>query len=157
MVHNDSKRYKLRVLIVTVSTSRTLDSDVSGVSIEKRFRNEGIATERTICRDDEDAIIGTLLSRNDFDVYVFVGGTGPSRLDVTVESLRKVSRKEISGFGELFRQKSNNQMAYLSNATLLLKGEKQIYCIPGSPDATEVAYPIISSFINHLYTELTKE
>jgi molybdopterin biosynthesis enzyme MoaB len=52
-----------------------------------------------------------------------VGGTGPSRLDVTVESLRKVSRKEISGFGELFRQKSNNQMAYLSNATLLLKGE----------------------------------
>lgn len=157
MVHRDDKRYKLRILVVTVSTSRTLETDISGRSLKEKFARHKYEVSRMICKDDEDEILNSYFSNKDYDVYVFVGGTGPGRLDVTTESLKRIAQKEITGFGELFRLKSSDQLAFISNASLFTRGMKQIYCIPGSPDATELAFSIISSLMNHLHHELVKE
>lgn len=157
MVHEKNQKYKLRILVNTVSTSRTLETDETGKLLQNLFQDNQHDVSRVICKDDENEIKLSLRSNSNYNVYIFVGGTGPSRRDVTVETIRKISGKEIIGFGELFRSKSNDMFAYISNASLFINGKKQIYCIPGSPEAVTVSFPIISSFMNHLHHELIKE
>jgi len=157
MVHKSDARYHLRIGITVVSSTRSLENDVSGLSLERKISEDGYAVTRTLCRDDEDEILGRLLDFRDRDVIIFVGGTGPSRKDVTYLTLKKVAEKEVFGFGELFRSKSENILAYLSDASLFIVRRKQIYCIPGSPDAVEYAWKIIKAIMNHVYEEVHKE
>ncbi|MGC8561873.1 MAG: MogA/MoaB family molybdenum cofactor biosynthesis protein [Thermoplasmata archaeon] len=157
MVHKTEPDRKFNILIAVVSTSRTLKSDVSGDALKEAFLARNHSVEKVICKDDEVEIRETFESNPDHDIFIFVGGTGPSRKDVTVQSLRKIADKEMVGFGELFRKESNEIFAYLSNSTLLIKDRKQVYCIPGSPDATSIAFSLINSIMGHIYHELNKE
>jgi molybdenum cofactor biosynthesis protein B len=79
---------------------------------------------------------------SDADVIITSGGTGLASKDVTIESVTPLFDKEIPGFGELFRFKSIGQIGssvILSRAAAgLLKG-KVIFCVPGSPNAVELA------------------
>lgn len=157
MVHKAEQEKKFSILIVVVSTSRTAESDTSGDSLLNAFRERGHTVEKVICKDDEAQIRATFESNPGNDIFIFVGGTGPSRKDVTPQSLRKISDKEMVGFGELFRKESDETFAYLSNSTLFIKDRKQMYCIPGSPDATAIAFSLITSIMGHIYHELNKE
>jgi molybdenum cofactor biosynthesis protein B len=157
MVHREGTNKKLKILIVTVSTSRTVDTDTSGENLKKEFIKDSHRVDKLVCKDDEEQIVNAYYSNRDHDVFIFVGGTGPSSKDVTVQALRKISEKEMVGFGELFRSESHERFAYLSNSTLFIKDSKQLYCIPGSPDATVLAHSIVDSIMGHLYHELTKE
>jgi len=76
-------------------------------------------------------------------VVVTMGGTGPARSDVTVEALRPLFRKELEGFGCIFRMLSYSEAgsaAYLSNATAGLVGDVLVYLLPGSPGAVRMAF-----------------
>ena len=157
MVHGEGPERKLKIIIVTVSTSRTDETDVSGDNLRQDFAKNSNSVERIVCKDDEEQIVNAFYSNLDNDVFIYVGGTGPSRRDVTVHSLSKIAEREMVGFGELFRSESHDRFAYLSNSTLFIKNRKQLYCIPGSPDATRVAFSIINSVMGHLYEELYKE
>ncbi len=157
MVHKNDARYPLKILIVTVSATRTSRTDTSGDNIKRLFEDAGYKTEKVIVRDDETEILRSYFCNIDFDVYVFVGGTGASKFDLTVESLRKIATKKMEGFGELFRSKSSEDFAYMSDASLFTRGRQQLYCVPGSPDAIGIAFSTISSLMNHIHHELTKE
>jgi molybdenum cofactor biosynthesis protein B len=157
MVHKDATEPKLNILVITVSTSRNEKTDVSGENLREEFSKDLHSVDKVMCGDDEMGILDAFLSHPEKDVFIFVGGTGPSRRDVTVETLRKISTKEMAGFGEMFRVESRERLAFLSNATLFLKGKKQIYCVPGSPDAVRLAHSIIGSVMGHIYNELNKE
>ncbi|MEL9914445.1 MAG: MogA/MoaB family molybdenum cofactor biosynthesis protein [Thermoplasmatales archaeon] len=157
MVHKSDKKYKLKICVVTVSTTRTLETDVSGRNLENKFIEEGYSVTRTICSDDEIMILDRLVYCKDSDIIVYVGGTGPSKKDLTYHTLSEIADKEIIGFGELFRSRSKVPLSYLSNASLFLRGTQQIYCIPGSPDATDLAFEIMREIIDHVYEELHKE
>ncbi len=147
----------MKILIVTVSSSRTEETDSSGENLRVAFANEGHEVDKVVCKDDEGQIIEMYSSNRDRDVFIYVGGTGPSRKDVTVQSLRNISEKEMVGFGELLRSESRERFAYLSNSTLFIKDKKQIYCVPGSPDASTLVHSIITSLMGHVYHELQKE
>ncbi len=72
------------------------------------------------------------------DVAVFVGGTGVSPDDLTIESLRPYFERELEGFGEVLRETSYDSIgsaAMLTRATAGLSSGKLIVCLPGSPDA----------------------
>ena len=157
MVHKEEQDRKLNILIVVVSTSRTAESDTSGDALLKAFRGRGHSVRKVICSDDEAQIREAFESNPGNEIFIFVGGTGPSRKDVTVQSLRKIANKEMIGFGEMFRKESGQVLAYLSNSTLLIKDRMQIYCIPGSPDATSTSFTLINSIMGHVYHELNKE
>ncbi|MEM0136280.1 MAG: molybdopterin-binding protein [Thermoplasmatales archaeon] len=157
IVHKTENNKNLKILVGVVSTSRTDKTDISGETLMNAFLQDGHNVNRIVCKDDEVQIINAFESNQDYDIFIFVGGTGPSRKDVTVQSLRKIAEKEMVGFGEMFRLESRNRLAYLSNATLFVKNRKQIYCIPGSPDATAIAHTLIDSVMGHLYHELNKE
>ena len=154
-IHHEEHEYNLRYRIITVSSTRTLDTDISGDKMESYIGNN---SSRSLIRDDEKEILSEFfLNYSDSDVFIYIGGTGVSRLDRTSLALRKIGDKEMPGFGELFRQKSGGVFPYLSDASLFIYRTKIIFTLPGSADAQEVAYSIIKEIVPHLYHEITKE
>lgn len=87
------------------------------------------------------------------DVLVFLGGTGVSPRDLTIETVRPFFEKELEGFGELLRSVSFRKLgaaAMLSRATAGVAGGKLFLCLPGSPDAARVALRSFGREIPHV-------
>ena len=84
---------------------------------------------------------------------VFIGGTGVSPDDVTVETVAPFLEKELTGFGELLRSISYRKIggaALLTRATAGTIGGKLIVCVPGSPDAVKTAFRSFISEFPHI-------
>jgi len=132
----------VKIAVLTISDTRTLEDDVSGQTLSDRIAEAGHAlSARKIVRDDVRAIrhvIRDWANRNDVDVMITTGGTGLTGNDVTVEAVRPLFDKEIDGFGTLFHMISFPKIGtstIQSRATAgILKG-KYIFCLPGSPGA----------------------
>ena len=132
-----------------------MENDESG-SIMERFI--GNRTSRGLVKDDEVMILSEFFKNyENTDVYIFIGGTGVSRLDQTSRSIRKIADREVPGFGQLFREKSGGIFPYISDASLFIYKKKIIFTLPGSEDAQKIAFGIINNLVNHLYHEINKE
>jgi len=143
----------LRFGIAVVSTSRSeminrgsSVSDVSGDLIVKFLVEAGHrVVDRSIIPDEPERIrdwFKSCIRDPEIDVLVTSGGTGISKSDVTIETVRGSLDKELSGFGEIFRMLSYEDMgsaAFITRALAGTIGEKAIFCIPGSPSAVELA------------------
>ncbi len=153
--HNFGKQRKMKIHIIVVSSSRTLDDDESGKSLMEHFKNHHVSI--SLCRETYSEIFKSIACSLDNDVIITTGGTGPSPRDVTVQTLTKISEKELRGFGELFRMKSSKDISFFSNASLFIIGNTQIYCLPGSVDSVKIGAEIIDKFMYHVFHELHKE
>ena len=154
-IHHEDKTYSLRYSIVTVSTSRTMENDRSGTIMEELLENKA---SRGLVKDDEVMILSDLfMNYGSTDVFIYIGGTGISRLDQTSMAIRKIADREVPGFGQLFREKSGGIFPYISDASLFIYRKKIIFTVPGSEDAQKIAYEIINGMANHLYHEINKE
>lgn len=149
--HRSDAVARLSFVVVTVSTSRfraganERETDVAGdVACEEVARGGHFLAGRTLVSDDLKMIqreVRRFLSGKS-DVLILTGGTGLSKSDVTVESVRPFFEKEMEGFGELVRRLSYNEIgsaAILSRMTAGVAGGKLILCLPGSPDAVRVS------------------
>lgn len=132
----------LRIAIVTVSDSRTLESDRSGEVLVERLREAGhYLAQRVIVPDDQadlSALLKKLAADTSVDVVITTGGTGVTGRDVTPEALDAVATKHIPGFGELFRMLSYAKIGtstIQSRACAVLCGDTFIFALPGSPGA----------------------
>lgn len=145
------KHYKCAIL--TISTSKYWKrekgeadiGDLSGGIAQKLVRESGHeVVYYDVLPDDEDKIhdaISKALSA-DADFIITSGGTGLTKNDVTIEVVSKLLKKEITGFGELFRLKSYEEIgtaAILSRAIAGVIDQKAIFCLPGSPAAVQLA------------------
>ncbi len=143
---------RLRFVIVTVSTSKYSKKvkgedlgDQSGSNAEKLVKRAGHIVSKRFLVSDDSAMLRSRMTdflAGDDDVIVFVGGTGVSPDDLTIETVRPYMEKELEGFGELFRSESFRKIgppAFLSRATAGTKGGKLVVCLPGSPDAVTTA------------------
>ncbi len=154
-LHNDDIKYNLKYKVITVSSSRTKDNDISGNILSSLI---GGVIQRALIKDSEVEIYRELFNSFDnTDVFVYIGGTGQSRLDQTSTAIRKISEKEVRGFGELFRLKSGGIYPYLSDASMFIYKKKIIITLPGSEDAQKVGFETFNSMINHIYHEINKE
>ncbi|OUJ18813.1 Molybdopterin biosynthesis enzyme MoaB [Methanonatronarchaeum thermophilum] len=148
--HDKSGTFKIKV--ITVSDSRTLENDISGKTIQKQLEKKGHKVNREIIKDEEKQIINSLKNYN-HDAYIYCGGTGISKRDVTVETLTPLFDKKLPGFGEYFRNKSFKEVgsrAMLSRATAGIKNQKPIFAVPGSKNASKLASKIITKEIGHI-------
>ena len=97
----------LNIAILTVSDTRTLETDKSGTTLQDRAESAGHrVVRRAIHTDDIDGLIAHLndwIDHEDIDVILTTGGTGVTGRDVTPEAVEAVGEKHIPGFGELFR------------------------------------------------------
>jgi len=136
----------LRVAIITVSDTRTLDTDKSGGLLMDQLLAAGhLITQRTIVKDDLLAIRNAIQSGVDspaIDVVITTGGTGITQRDVTPEALRPLVTKAIPGFGELFRWLSYADIGastIQSRAEGALCGTTLVFLLPGSTGAVRLA------------------
>jgi molybdenum cofactor biosynthesis protein B len=132
----------VRIAILTISDTRTLETDVSGQTLADRVAGTGhLLSARKIVKDDVRAIrhvIRDWTSRADVDVIITTGGTGLTGHDVTVEAMRPLFEKEIDGFAALFHMISFPKIGtstIQSRACAGVMKGRYIFCLPGSPGA----------------------
>ncbi len=132
----------VRIAILTISNTRTLEDDTSGQALSDRIAEAGHSlSARKVIKDDVRAIrhvVRDWTNRNDIDVIISTGGTGLTSDDVTIEAMHPLFEKEIDGFGTLFHMISFPKIGtstIQSRATAGIMKGKYIFCLPGSPGA----------------------
>ncbi len=135
----------IRSAVLTVSDSRTEETDSSGQLIQERLESAGHEVpDRLIVKDDPKAIRAAVLrqvSRPDIDAVIITGGTGVSPRDVTPDTVEPMLEKVLTGFGELFRMLSFEEIgpaAVLSRALAGTVERTVIYVMPGSSGAVRL-------------------
>lgn len=144
--HRRAAPKKLTFAVLTISDSRTLETDASGKLIVDRMDGAGHQLmEHSIVRDEPTEIcsaVGQWCAHSELDVILLTGGTGISPRDQTPEAIRPLLDAEIQGFGELFRVLSYEEIgpaAMLSRAFAGRIGRVLIFCLPGSSGAVKLA------------------
>jgi molybdenum cofactor biosynthesis protein B len=145
--------------VVTVSSSRRKETDSSGKKIIELFGEVGIPVcHYELVPDRIDAIRSELiLALKSATCVVVNGGTGLTHDDCTIEAVAPLLDKRIDGFGEIFRQKSMEEIgtaAILSRALGGVISGRAIFCIPGSTAAvtlamTSLILPEIRHILSH--------
>jgi molybdenum cofactor biosynthesis protein B len=130
--------------VITVSDTRTPENDGSGQRIQELLRAGGHRVEHyQILKDEPDRIVAAIRAApTAAEVLIINGGTGLARRDTTYEAVSRLLEKEITGFGELFRMLSYEQIgaaAMLSRATAGVVGNRVVFSVPGSTAAVELA------------------
>ena len=132
----------VRIAVLTVSDTRSLDEDRSGDLLVGRIREAGhLLADRAIVRDDREAIAARLrawCANPEIDVVISTGGTGLTGRDVTVEAHRDVYEKEIDAFSTLFTMISIGKIgtsAVQSRACGGVASGTYLFALPGSPGA----------------------
>ena len=162
--HRQSAPKHVRVAVLTISDTRTPETDTGGETIESLMRGAGHeVVERGIVRDDAARIrteLVDLLARPDVDAIITTGGTGISARDATYEVVDRMLEKRLDGFGEIFRMLSYEEVgaaAVLSRAVAGAVGTKLVACLPGSRNAVRLAVEkLLVPEISHLVYELKK-
>lgn len=137
----------VRIAVLTISDSRSLDQDKSGDLLASRLLEAGhILAARQLTRDDHQEICAFLhqaIADSGIDAVIATGGTGLTGRDVTPEAFRSVFEKEIDGFGEMFRYLSFAKIgtsALQSRAVAGVAGGTYLFALPGSPSACRDAW-----------------
>lgn len=140
----------VRIAVLTVSNSRTLENDKSGDTLQSRIEQSGHKlAARALVKDSIIAIrrqVRAWLKRNDIDVIISTGGTGLTGHDVTIEAMRALFEKEIEGFSMAFHMVSFGKIGtstVQSRATGGVAKGKYIFCLPGSPGACRDGWDLI--------------
>ncbi len=143
----------VRIAILTVSDTRTLEDDRSGDVLVSRLQEAGhLLADRAIVVDDRAKIADRLrdwCADSDVDVVISTGGTGLTGRDVTVEAHRDVYEKEIDAFGTVFTHVSMAKIgtsAVQSRACGGVAGGTYLFALPGSPGACKDAWDEILAF-----------
>jgi molybdenum cofactor biosynthesis protein B len=157
-----SKAVVARCAVITLSDTRTIETDTSGKKIiELLASSNHVQADYRILKDDPIALgssLNELLAREDIDAILTTGGTGISRRDCTIGVIEKMLDQTLPGFGELFRQLSYEQIgsgAMLSRAVAGIAKGKLIFAMPGSTAAVELAMTkLILPELGHLVHQL---
>jgi molybdenum cofactor biosynthesis protein B len=154
----------VRCAVVTVSDTRTVETDRSGQMIKDRMLQAGHEIVHYLIVKDEpeqiDAVLTELIERADCDTVIFNGGTGIARRDTTYDTVSRRLEKQLDGFGELFRSLSFAEIgaaAMLTRATAGVVGGTVVFLTPGSTNAVGLALDkLIIPEIAHVVFEMRK-
>ena len=150
--------------VITVSDTRTEETDSSGKLIHQLLREAGhdVAAYHIIPDEPNQIrpLLQGLLQRPDIDAVIVNGGTGVARRDVTFDVVNEMIEKVLPGFGELFRQFSYEEIgsaAMLSRAVAGTVGGTALFSVPGSSGAVRLAMErLILPELPHIVFELHK-
>lgn len=158
-----AERGPVALAIVTVSDTRTPDTDVNAAYLREQIVQAGhTVSAYHLIKDEPAQVIAVLddLARSETQLILFNGGTGISRRDTTFDALNSRLEKTIPGFGELFRMLSYDQVgaaAMLSRSTAGVFAGKVVISTPGSPAAVRLAWEkLIAPELQHLAWEVTR-
>jgi molybdenum cofactor biosynthesis protein B len=149
--------------IVTVSDTRTPESDTNGQYLRAEIDQLGHpVVGYRIVKDEPEQVIAALdeFAAGEARLILFNGGTGIAPRDTTYDVLSRKLEKVLSGFGELFRMLSYEQVgsaAMLSRATAGVYRNKVVFSTPGSNAAVRLAWEkLIRPELHHLAWEVIR-
>jgi molybdenum cofactor biosynthesis protein B len=162
--HKSHAPTSVSCFVLTVSDTRTEANDTGGQAIRELLQSGGhTVTGHAIVRDDPDAVTSTVTGRladAHTQVIVTTGGTGITSRDGTFEAIDRLFDKRLTGFGELFRMLSYEQIgpaAMMSRAVAGTAKGKAIFVLPGSPDAVRLAMTkLILPELGHVVQQLSR-
>ncbi|NNJ10712.1 molybdenum cofactor biosynthesis protein MoaB [Chloroflexales bacterium ZM16-3] len=154
----------IRCGIVTISDTRTFETDTSGATIRAALTQAGHDVVRyEVVRDEPTQIVELVCSLTSEGCKLIItnGGTGIARRDNTIEAIERLLEKRLPGFGELFRMLSYDDIgpgAMLSRATAGTYSGSLIFCLPGSTAAVRLALEkLIMPELSHLIWETVRQ
>jgi molybdenum cofactor biosynthesis protein B len=150
--------------VLTVSDSRTPDTDTGGLAIRQLLEQAGHqVTGHGLVKDEPAQVaaqVRTQLADSRTQVIITTGGTGITSRDGTFEAIDGLLEKRLDGFGELFRMLSYAEIgaaAMMSRATAGTVGRKSIFVLPGSPNAVTLAMTkLIIPELGHIAQQLSR-
>src|SRR5271166_4259563 len=136
----------LRVATITISDTRTPETDEGGARLRELLVGAGFSVTHSAIVPDEPgelhAVIARVCDEDLADAIVTTGGTGIAPRDRTYEAVKELLEKTLDGFGEAFRRLSWDEVgprAVLSRATAGVHRQRVLVCLPGSPKAVVLA------------------
>jgi molybdenum cofactor biosynthesis protein B len=143
----------VNIAVLTVSDTRTLETDKSGDTLVERIARDGhVLVGRAIVTDDIDKIraqVKKWIEDPKVEVVISTGGTGVTGRDVTPEAMEGLYEKRIEGFGETFRWISFQKIGtstMQSRATAGVANGTYIFALPGSTGACKDGWDDILRF-----------
>ncbi len=171
--HKEKGPKIVNIAVIIVSTTRYKEIQGGSESTDKTIPLiRSVLSEHTDISLNETEIVSDnvkqikealekFLSKNSIHAIIFSGGTGLTIKDITYETVQPLLEKEITGFGELFRSLSYEEIgaaAMLSRATGGKIKNKAIFLLPGSPKAVELALKkLLIPELRHIVYMITKE
>jgi molybdopterin adenylyltransferase len=163
--HPDAEAIAIPCAVITVSDTRTADTDRSGQLIQSLLQAAGHrVVEYGLVRDEPEqiqALLQTLCQRRDLEALIFNGGTGIAPRDTTYDAIARALDKTLPGFGELFRWLSFQEIGSRAIASRAVAGvcqTKLVFSLPGSTNAVRLAVEqLILPEIRHLVKQLNPD
>jgi molybdenum cofactor biosynthesis protein B len=151
-ISSDLPFYPLRIAVLTVSDTRSEETDRSGGLLVERLTGAGHElAARIIVTDEAEAIrsqVSSWAGDAAIDVILTTGGTGFAPRDVTPEAVKPLCRREMDGFSTVFHQASLGTVGVStlqSRAFAGQIGDTFIFCLPGSTGACRDAWDLVLS------------
>lgn len=145
--------HPLRIAVLTISDSRTEETDKSGSFLAERLTTAGHELAgKAIVRDEVDSIRAQArawVDDENVDVIISTGGTGFSPRDVTPEAVKAMFRREMDGFSALFHQASFGTVGFSTLQSRAFAGQIDdtfMFCLPGSTGACRDGWDLILKF-----------
>ena len=143
----------VRIAVLVVSDTRTLETDTSGATLADRLTTDGHElVDRKIVKDDPATIQATVkawIEDETVDVVITSGGTGLTGRDVTVEAVTPLFEKTIDGFSVIFHQVSYQSVGLSTLQSRAVAGLAKgtfVFCLPGSTGAVKDGWDKVISF-----------
>ena len=142
--------YPLRIAVLTISDTRTAETDSSGALLAERLTGAGHELAgRSIVTDEVEAIRGEVsawVADPAVDVIISTGGTGFAPRDVTPEAIKPLFRREMDGFSTVFHQASLGTIGVSTLQSRAFAGQIEdtfIFCLPGSTGACRDGWDLV--------------
>ncbi len=164
--HKREAPTKVRCKVITVSDTRTKETDKSGALMIQKLENAGfIIDQYEIVKDSREEIKQAVVDGCQdpaIDAVLTNGGTGIAWRDVTIETVADLLDKELVGFGEIFRMLSYTEdigsAAILSRAIAGVSNHTAVFSTPGSSGAVKLAMDkLIIPELAHVVREIRKD
>ncbi|MCB4435866.1 molybdenum cofactor biosynthesis protein B [Alteromonas sp. McT4-15] len=137
----------LNIAVLTISDTRTLDTDKSGDYLQDALVTAGhTLKDRALVKDDiyqQRAVVSQWIADSEVHAILITGGTGFTHRDSTPEAISVLFDKEVDGFGELFRHISFQEIGTSTIQSRAIAGfanNTVIFCLPGSTGACKTAW-----------------
>ena len=162
--HKASAPRSIGCFVLTISDSKTPETDTSGSLIRERLSGAGHTVVGHAIVRDEPAQVTALIRKGCDDpgveAFILTGGTGVTSRDSTFEAVEALLDKRLTGFGELFRMLSYEEIgaaAMLSRAQGGVVRGRALFSLPGSPNACRLALDkLILPELGHVLREVRR-
>jgi molybdenum cofactor biosynthesis protein B len=162
--HKATSPRTIGCFVLTISDSKTPETDTSGILIRELLAAAGHGVVGHAIVKDEPTQVAAVIREGCADpavqAFVLTGGTGVTSRDSTYEAVEALLDKRLTGFGELFRVLSYQEIgaaAMMSRAQAGVVSGRALFSLPGSPNACRLALEkLIIPELGHLLREISR-